>query len=293
MKINKNLNKAKKEKNDEFYTLIEDIEKELIHYKEHLRDKVVFCNCDDPEWSNFWKYFILNFKDLGLKKLISTHYKEDNISSYGLIFEGEYKSDGTPNTKKFELKGNGDFKSEECIELLKECDIVITNPPFSLFRSYVALLLEHKKDFLIIGNQNAITYKEIFPLFKDDLLWMGYNFVKNFKKPDGTLQSFGNICWFTNIDIKKRHIELELTKKYNEKDFPKYDNYNIINVNKLTDIPSDYEGVMGVPITYIEKYNPKQFKILGIANSARWIGYECFTIINKKRIYNRILIQKI
>lgn len=263
---NGNLNAAKAAKDDEYYTQIADIEKELKYYKKHFKDKVVFCNCDDPTWSEFWRYFHLNFEELGLKKLISTHY-DPKEATYKLEYTGGNDTDIEVG-KKTILTQNGDFRSEECIELLKEADICCTNPPFSLFRAFIGQLMEYKKKFIIIGNSNAITYKEVFPLLKDNKVWLGYNYVKEFKKPDGTIKKFGNICWFTNLDIDKRHEELILWKKYkgNEKEYPKYDNYNAINVNKLTDIPCDYEEIMGVPITFLDKHNPKQFELLGLTS---------------------------
>lgn len=295
MSKNKNLHSAKKEKNDEFYTLYEDIEKEVEEYKDQLKDKIIFCNCDDPESSNFWKYLSNNFTYYGLKKLISSHY-DPNGNSYKLEISRDINNDGNVDkldTQKTTFKGNGDFRSDECIEILKECDIVITNPPFSLFREYIAQLMEYDKKFLIIGNYNAITYKEVFRYIKDNKLWLGNSFVKNFIKPNGEIQKFGNICWFTNLDNKKRHIDLirdVLYKKYNEVDYPKYDNYDAININKVADIPVDYFGCMGVPITFLEKYNPNQFEIVGNEynlNIEKGRGY-----INGKRMYSRIFIKR-
>ena len=276
---NANLHKAKKAKNDEFYTQLEDISKEVSYYKNHFEGKTVLCNCDDPEWSNFWKFFHDVFNDWNLKKLISTHYNMDGSSSYALFF------DGNEVTKK-ELVGNGDFASEECIEFLKEADIVVTNPPFSLFRKYVALLMEYEKEFLIIGNKNAITYKEIFPLIKENKMWLGYNSPTDFKQPDGSVkkQMSGLTRWFSNLDIPKRHKPLIPELKYSyEKHpewYPKYDNYDAINVgyvgddeklqrqtNKVSYIPYDYKGVMGVPITFLDKYNPDEFEIIELGNS--------------------------
>lgn len=242
---NNNLHKAKKEKNDEFYTQITDIEKELKHYKEHFKNKTIFMNCDDPSWSNFWLYFSMNFEYLGLKKIISTHY-EDSKPSYKLemINMGE--------TIKTTLTQNGDFRSPECIELMQESDIVVTNPPFSLFREYIAQLIEYEKKFIVIGNNNAITYKEIFKLIKENKLWLGINQVKEFKQPDGTIKKFGNIGWYTNLTHNKRNQEIILFKQYegNESNYPKYDNYDAIEVSKVKDIPIDYDGAMGVPITF-------------------------------------------
>ena len=287
---NSNLANARNAKNDEFYTQLTDVSKELKHYRKHFKGKTVFCNCDDPTWSAFWKYFHLNFTVLGLKKLISTHYDKDE-PTYKMVYEGGDDNNIEVGVKT-PLQGNGDFRNQECIELLKESDIVVTNPPFSLFRDYVAQLMEYGKKFIIIGSKNAITYKEFFPLLKDNKVWIGYNNVNNFQQPDGSFKKFGNIGWFTNLDIKKRHENLILYKQYSLEEYPKYDNYDVINVNKVAEIPIDYDGVMGVPITFLDNYCEEQFEILGIANSARWINYECYTLINNKKIYNRILIRK-
>lgn len=273
MKKNRNLNKAQKAKNDEFYTQLTDIEKELKHYKEHFRGKVVYCNCDDPTVSAFFTYFSRNFKALGLKKLIATCYKSDvatQRSQHGspravkLEYEGGAPND-MPTAEDIgmhRLKGDGDFRSEESTELLKESDIVVTNPPFSLFREYVAQLIEHDKKFLIIGSINAITYKEIFPLIKENKLWMGNKTPKEFRQPDGTMKKFGNIAWFTNLTHSKRNEPLFLWKEYTPELYPKYDNYDAIEVSKTADIPGNYEGVMGVPITFLDKYSPEQFEIV-------------------------------
>lgn len=250
---NDNLHKAKSAKNDEFYTQLTDVSKELMHYKKHFKDKIVFCNCDDPARSAFWKYFHLNFEELGLKKLISTHYDKEE-ATYKMEYEGGNDNDIEFGIKT-PLKGNGDFRDEECLELLDECDIVVTNP-FSLFRVYIAVLMEHQKKFLVIGNKNAITYKEFFPLLKDNKVWIGCTNVKEFLQPDGSIKKFGNIGWFTNLDVAKRHEKLVLWKNYTPKEYPKYDNYDAINVNKVSEIPCDYNGVMGVPITFMDKYNP-------------------------------------
>lgn len=283
------LNKASVAKEDEFYTQMSDIEKELKHYKGHFRDKVVFCNCDDPETSNFWKYFELNFEFLGLKKLIATHY-EDSKPSYKLELVRDENGDGRIDKQdiiKTPLVQNGDFRSPECIEIMDGADIVVTNPPFSLFREYIALLLEHKKSFLVIGSQNNITYKEIFPLLKENKLWLGYHsgdmefVVPDYYKPRATryreengikYRSMGNICWFTNLDIEKRHEDMILYKTYSSEEFPAYDNYNAVNVNKVADIPCDYFEVMGVPITFMNNYNPDQFEILGITDRQNTSG---------------------
>ncbi|MDQ1341184.1 MAG: hypothetical protein QG567_2342 [Campylobacterota bacterium] len=289
--LNKNLHSAKKGKNDEFYTQLTDIEKELRHYKEHFKNKVVFCNCDDPRMSNFFHYFSYNFENLGLKKLITTCYKNqsrdlfsDNESEKAIWLEytGDKNGDKVPNPEEIgihPLNGDGDFRSEESIELLKQADIIVTNPPFSLFREYVAQLVEYDKKFIIVGHQNAITYKEIFKLIKDNKLWLGYGFHRNMAHfvnkhyvdyasdvdhKEGMIRVSG-VVWYTNIDTKKRHEDLMLYKTYygNESEYPKYDNYDAINVDKTKEIPMDYEGVIGVPITFIDKYNPEQFEILG------------------------------
>lgn len=260
MSANANLHKAKDAKNDEFYTQLTDVSKELMHYKQHFKDKIVLCNCDDPTWSAFWKYFHLNFAELGLKKLISTHYDKNN-PTYKMIYEGGDDNDIEVGTKT-PLEGNGDFRNAECIELLKEADIVVTNPPFSLFREYVAVLMEYEKRFLIIGNKNAITYKDFFPLLQEDKIWIGNTNVKEFLQPDGTIKKFGNIGWYTNLDIAKRHQKIITWKSYTPSEYPTYDNYAAINVDKVADIPVDYDGVMGVPITFLDCYNPDQFEIV-------------------------------
>lgn len=255
------LNNAKKAKNDEFYTRLTDVSKELMHYKQHFKDKIVLCNCDDPTWSAFWRYFHLNFEVLGLKKLISTHY-DKNEPTYRMEYTGGDDNDIEVGVKT-PLEGNGDFRNKECLGLLDESDIVVTNPPFSLFREYVAVLMEHQKKFLIIGNKNAITYKEFFPLLKNDEVWIGCTNVKEFLQPDGSIKKFGNIGWFTNLDVAKHHEKLILWKNYTPEEYPKYDNYPGINVDKVSDIPCDYDGVMGVPITFMDSYCPEQFEIVG------------------------------
>lgn len=289
---NSNLHSAKKEKNDEFYTLLSDIEKELKHYKHHFKDKVVLCNCDDPDWSNFFVYFSKNFVSLGLKKLISTHYSIDG-KGHKLVIENK---PGTPITMapvKTELKGAGDFRGDECIEILKEADIVVTNPPFSLFREYVAQLIEYDKKFLIVGNMNALSYKEIFPLIKDNKVWLGYNSVSQFQQVDGSIKKFGNILWYTNLEIDKRHEELILYKDYDENLYPKYDNYDAINVDKVKDIPKDYYGCVGVPITFLDKYCVEQFEIVGAMTTTKVDGYNYgYPYIKGKKQYARILIRR-
>lgn len=322
---NKNLYKASKAKKDEFYTQIVDIEKELKHYKDQFRGKTVFCNCDDPKESNFVKYFSMNFEHLGLKKLIATHFKDANLftkePAYKLEYTGDKNGNRMPDPDEFITKmiGTGDFRSKECIELLKEADIVVTNPPFSLFREYVAQLVKYKKKFLILGDQNAIIYIEIFNLIKENKLWLGYdnNGTKWFqvpmdydiptesrKKIENGIQYFsmGRILWFTNLDTIKRHQEMNFYKKYTPKEYLKYDNYNAIEVSRVADIPMDYERVMGVPITFLDKYNPKQFEILGSDYSVKqgllpelvnpsWKGKIDRGYLQGKRLYGRILIK--
>ena len=295
---NSALNAARAAKEDEFYTQLPDIERELYHYSEHFRGKVVFCNCDDPEESNFWVYFRDNFDRLGLKKLISTHYEEGK-NSYKMELTGARYDDGVLNFDNFittPLKGDGDFRSEECVEIMKEADVIVTNPPFSLFREYVALLMEHGKQFLIIGGLNAVKYKEIFPLIKENMLWLGHHGgdmafkVPSYSTPRATRywedetgqkwRSLGNIYWFTNLDHSKRHEELICYKKYSPEEYPHYENYDAINVNKIAEIPVDYDGVMGVPITFFDKHNPDQFEILGMCENMDDYGL-------KTKVYTR------
>ena len=294
---NTSLRTAKKVKNDEFYTRLEDINEEMNHYEDKFRGKVVFCNCDDPKWSNFWKYFHLNFSALGLKKLISTHYDKTE-PTYKMEYTGGDDNDIEVGVRT-PLEGNGDFRNQECLDLLDEADIVVTNPPFSLFREYVAVLMEHNKKFLIIGNKNAITYKEIFPLLKENKIWLGYNAVHDFLQLDGSTKKFGNIGWFTNLDINKRHEKLTLWKHYTLEEYPKYDNYDAINVDKVNQIPCDYDGVMGVPITFLDKYNPEQFEIIDgigrysiLKNEETKANGKYLSMINGKAKYFRILIKK-
>lgn len=316
---NSNLRKAAKAKNDEFYTMIDTVGKELIHYKKHLKDKIVLCNCDDPKSSAFWKYLHLNFSEFGLKKIVSTYYNEN-----GIAFKTEYTGGDDNNIEngiKTQLKGNGDFRSEECLNILDECDIVITNPPFSLFRDFVDVMMKYKKKFLIIGNLNTVICKQIFPFIKNNLLWLGVsihssgaNFYipndyplnkKNWSK-DETGRIFvklGMVRWFTNLEHDFRiKSKLNLHEHYTPEKYPKYDNYNAINVNKVAEIPVDYDGVMGVPITFIDKYNPEQFEILGVTET--WdksekvqsirIPYKgsLNASVNDKQLYKRILIRK-
>lgn len=301
---NSNLHAAKTAKNDEFYTRLADIENELKHYKPFFKGKVVYCNCDDARESNFFKYFSMNFEHLGLKKLVTTGYNP-NGKGVMLVYEGDQNGNRMPDDNEItvtELEGDGDFRSEECVELLKQADVVVTNPPFSLFREYVAQLMEYGKKFLIIGNQNAITYKEIFPYIKDNKLWLGMNYVKEFMQPDGTIKSFGNINWYTNIENPKRNHPIDLYKKYysNECEFPKYDNYDAIEVGRVSDIPMDYDGVMGVPITFLYKYCLDQFEIVG-ATESEGTGFSngVFSggdvkqaLVNGQRVYKRIFIRR-
>ena len=294
MSKNANLHTAKTAKNDEFYTMLTDIEKEMRYYKDFFKGKVVYCNCDDARESNFFKYFSLNFEFLGLKKLISTGYKADG-KGVMLVYEGDKNGNRRVDNEEIivnELNGDGDFRSEECIEYLKECDVVVTNPPFSLFREYVKQLMDYNKKFLVIGNQNAITYKEIFPYIKNNQLWLGMNFVKAFEKPNGDIQKFRNISWFTNIENKRRNEKLDLYKRYSFEDYPKYDNYDAINVDKVDEIPMDYDGVMGVPITFLFKYNPKQFTIIDMSTMSG-VSANYWTMINGVPKYSRVFIKKI
>lgn len=331
---NKNLNKAKEAKKDEFYTQLEDINNELKHYREHFRGKTVLCNCDDPRVSNFFTYFAYNFEFLGLKKLITTCYKNQNADLFSqgqcekavyLVYEGDKNGNHIPDAEEIgvlPLEGDGDFRSRECIELLKEADIVVTNPPFSLFREYVAQLIEYDKKFLIIGNQNAITYKEIFPLFQQNKLWLGYGFNAGnayFSVPETNMEyaagvydvntkmvKFRNCHWFTNLETAKRHEDLILYKKYTPEEYPKYINYDAIEVGKTADIPCDFEGLMGVPITFLDKYSPDQFEIIGKSSdlgdmteirkmgNARGGGPRFYIMKNDTptRMYERIVIRR-
>lgn len=356
--LNTNLNKAAKAKTDEFYTQLVDIEKELAHYKKQFRGKVVYCNCDDPFESNFFKYFAANFNELKLKKLIATSFVKSPITGGTLpLFDmkglkpkgkepfkieiNEVKDldrDGAVGIKDVELlikrnanvssslKGNGDFRSEECIALLKEADIVVTNPPFSLFREYVAQLIGHKKRFVIIGNKNAVTYKETFKWIKENKLWVGntpmgvdmlFDVPKKFagelkaaKKEgsgyriiNGTIKGRAQAVWFTNLRVAKRQEKLVLYKKYSSKEYPTYDNYDAINVDKTADIPKDYKGVIGVPITFLDKYNPNQFEIVGCDYDVKegllpklinpkWKGKIDRAYLKGQRLYSRILIRR-
>lgn len=295
---NKKLNKASVVKDDEFYTQLSDIEKELIFYKNHFEDKVVFCNCDDPLESNFWKYFSLNFEHLKLKKLISTHYETDK-PSYKL--EMVNVVDQTHNTSKLEiiktdLKQNGDFRSPESIAILEESDIVVTNPPFSLFIEFISTLIHHNKKFLVIGNKTAISYQEIFRMLKNDQMWLGANVSSgsmNFLRSSGETKSVGSY-WYTNLTLSKRLEDLILFKKYYGKEYsyPKYDNYDAINVDKTIEIPDDYEGSMGVPISFLQHHNPDQFELLGHMSTTKISDVNFgYPYINKKKKFARIIIK--
>ena len=345
---NSNLHQAKREKNDEFYTQLSDIENELKHYREHFQGKIVFCNCDDPYESNFFKYFALNFNRLRLKKLIAifeiSGYEEIANKAYKIevnqvkdseewVFDLEDIKLLIKQNREFikvsPLKGNGDFsagdfRSRASIKILQEADIVVTNPPFSLFREYLDQLVEYGKNFLILWNMNAITYKEVFPLIKENRLWTGYGFNMSmvYKSPYTNyleanrkfVRSKGYdpndnyikvpwVCWYTNLEHKKRHEELILYKNYSPAEYPKYDNYDAINVNKVADIPCDYEGVMGVPITFLDKYNPDQFEIVWRADAniagevmdcyIRWFKDKWWApLIRWVFVYKRILIRR-
>ena len=294
---NSNLQSAKRVKNDEFYTRYEDIESEVMKYRKQFRNKVIYLPCDDPaeKKSEFWSFFVNNFDAFGLKKLIATHYDE-NGKAYKIWIDGDTSNDGyidDGDAMQEDLTGNGDFRSPECMDIMRECDIVVTNPPFSLFREFVDALMSTNKKFLIIGNQNAFTYKEIFKLIRENKIWTGHNMVKKFNQPDGSIKEFGNVCWFTNMENSKRNEEFIFTKTYNPIDYPKYDNYDAIEVNKIVNIPSDYDGVMGVPITFIYKYNPNDFEILG--DSRYHDGSDIandINFINGKGLYRRVLIRR-
>ena len=335
MAKNTALGQAKKAKKDEFYTQLSDIENEVMHYKEHFKGKTVFCNCDDPKVSNFFVFFVRNFKEFGLKRLITTCYKNSQYElfsqhdeEHAVMLDYRGGDDNNPDIKKIAataipLKGDGDFRSNECIELLKEADIVVTNPPFSLFREYVAQLIKYEKKFLIIGNQNAITYKEIFPLIKDNRMWLGYgftggaaHFINNHYEDyavssnhqEGMIRVSG-VVWFTNLEHSKRHEPLDLYKTYSPEEYPTYDNYDAIEVSKTVNIPSNYYGMMGVPITFMDKYCPEQFEIIWQASGntrastphdiLKKMNYRkhpedrggC-SVIKGKRTYGRIIIQR-
>lgn len=322
---NKQLNKASVAKKDDFYTQLSDIEKEMRYYKDYFRGKVVFCNCDDSFESNFFKYFAMNFNSLGIKKLIATSFGNSENKPYKVILTEvkDQNSDGRVDLSDVEyilkhedgvmslLQEDGDFRSQECIDLLEQCDVVVTNPPFSLFREYIAQLMEYQKDFIIIGNQNAITYKEIFPLFMANKIWYGasiHSHGRDFRVPDDyPLHAYEyrtdengakyinvkGVRWFTNVDYKERHDELVLYKKYNPTDYPKYDTYDAIEVGKSGDIPFDYDGIMGVPISFIDKYNPDQFEIVGEFNHGKDGDFDlALPSVNGKVHFKRIAIRR-
>ena len=312
---NKNLHQAKNNKKDEFYTQLSDIANELRHYKHHFKDKIVYCNCDDPRVSNFFHYFAYNFEHLGLKKLITTCFKNQDADLFSenesekaiyLEYTGDKNGNKVPDIEEIgvhELKGDGDFRNPESIELLKQADIVVTNPPFSLFREYVAQLIEYDKKFIILGNQNAITYKEIFKLIKENKMWLGYSLDGRniwFRIPDN-YETYHKIegeekyafvastIWYTNLEHNKRFQEIILHKKYQIEDYPKYENYDAINIDKVVNIPYNFDGKMGVPITFLHKYNPDQFEIIGIgiSNSGIEIGVEPYKEEHKK--YRKVI----
>lgn len=288
---NNNLHKAKNAKDDEFFTKLSDIENELRNYKHHFNGKVVLCNCDESEHTNFYKYFELNFIALNLKKLICVGYRSNRVAEVHVL---ERVADYRVNEYNIPLKGHGDFRDQESIDFLQEADIVVTNPPFSLFREFVAQLVEYNKKFLIIGNKNAISYKEIFPLIKNNKLWLGCTIPTEFTRPDGSIDKLGTLTrWFTNLDTAKRHEELFTGVTYERGMkkglYQKYDNYDAINVDKVKDIPTDYEGVMGVPITYLDRHNPDQFEIIKFRKG----DDDKDLAINGHVPYFRILIKKI
>ena len=304
---NTNLHSARKSKNDEFYTQYKDIEKEIAHYKDHFYGKSIYCNCDDPAHSNFWKYFVDNFYDLNLSKVVCTYLGEESyVTEYDGIGESRRR-----------LMGDGDFRSSECVDLLREADIVVTNPPFSLFREYIAQLMEYDKNFLVIGNMNAITYKEVFPLIRGNRLWLGiysnktleFQLSREYEQCD-RIDEYGNkygkvpaIGWFTNMEHGKRNEELPLVQSYwnNPEKYPKYDNYDAIEVSRVVDIPMDYKGVMGVPITFLCKYNPEQFEMLhcndyrrspDVPKKQHGLVKDKESAINGNPVYVRILIRR-
>ena len=311
---NKKLQIAKAQKNDEFYTILSDIENELKHYKKQFKNKVVYCNCDDPKISNFFHYFAYNFEKLGLKSLITSCYKNQQMDLFSkhdsersilLEYKGDRNNNNVPDPEEIGvkyLKGDGDFRSQECIEILEKVDIVVTNPPFSLFREYIGQLVKYKKDFLVIGTWNAIGYKEIFKLIKNNKCWIGVNSNRNFSgfiipkhysmhgsearidDQGNRIVSSNNTCWFTNLNNQKRNNPIILHRKYHEEEYPKYENYDAINIDKTNDIPTDYDGLMGVPITFIDKYNPSQFEIiaLGVVGSIDFKNNRRMEILDKK-----------
>lgn len=310
VKPNASLNRAKFRKNDEFYTRLEDIEKEMIHYKEHFKNAIVYCNCDNPRYSNFWKYFHVNFTTLGLKKLMSTHIDLNGSKSYVMEYIGGGNDSNVLDGVIIPLKGNGDFRSDECVKLLRECDIVITNPPFSLFREYITLCLKNDVKFLILGNQNLSCSNELFSHMLNGKIQYGVSVRHggmNFYIPEhmkeasknvlldenGYFVHFGCIQWFTNIQHNFIPKPLVLTKHYDSLDYPKYDEYDAIEVNKVKNIPCDYEGIMGVPISFLSKWNPEQFEILGKFNWGTHTDLDLAIVhVNGKKVYNRLAIRR-
>lgn len=319
MSRNGNLTVAKAARHDEFYTRFADVERELAHYRARFRGKVVYCNCDDPSRSSFWRYFHLNFGPLGLRRLVSTHYR-DGKSSYAFEYGGGDDNDVSAGVRT-ELSGDGDFRSPECAALLDECDVVVTNPPFSLFREFAGSLTERGKKFLIVGNVNAVTYKEFFPLLQRGEVWPGcaFNETWSFVVPDDyvataveggeRLAKVPGICWYTNLDHDRRHEPLELLRTYNPSDYPRYDNYDAINVGRTADIPADYDGLMGVPVSFLGRYCPEQFELVwkAFGNTRATtqpelldaLGYRKHPedrgglgVINGRRVYARLLIRR-
>lgn len=322
--LNQNLNKAKSSKNDEFYTQLTDIEKEMKHYRKHFRDKVIYCNCDDPRVSNFFHYFSYNFEKLGLRKLMATCYKSQTMELFSkndseqavyLEYNGDKNGNKIPDIEEIgikKLKGDGDFRSNEAIEILEQADIVVTNPPFSLFRDYISQLISKDKKFIVLGNQNAITYVGVFEFIRDNKLWLGVDNggTKWFEVPDDydiTTESrkkiengkkyfsMGSIMWYTNLETKKRSEELILYKKYTPEEYPKYDNYDAIEVSTYLDIPADYDGVMGVPVTFLDKYNPNQFEILGSNRGVNQDPNKIYgrgSYLNGKETFKRLFIRR-
>ena len=299
MSDNGNLHAAKREKNDEFYTSIDDVAAEMAYYEGQFQGRTVLCNCDDPEWSAFWRYFSDNFRRLGLKRLISTHYEEGR-SSYRLDINAPCQQ-----TLPIDMRGDGDFRSAECLALLDEADIVCTNPPFSLFREYISTLMEHGKRFIVLGALNAVSYKEVFPYIRDGRMWLGpsqCNGTKDYRTPDGSVKKLGNTIWFTNMDHSQRHEPAVLTKRLIDGEYPIYDNYDAINVDRAADIPSDYEGVMGVPISFLDKLCPEQFELVGM--TASWDETPAMAaiktsaehrhgpFIDGRELYKRVLIRR-
>lgn len=305
---NSNLNRSKVYKNDEFYTVISDIESEVYNYRDYFAGKSVYCNCDDPATSKFWEFFHVHFSEFGITKLTSTFYSEDR-NTYRFEYTGGNDSNITCGTR-YDLYGNGDFRNTNCIKLLQDHDIIVTNPPFSLFHDYIEILVYYKKSFLFLGNMNAVTYRDFFPLLNNGTVWFGVNSgemsftVPDSEKPrktrfwiDDTGQkwrSIGNSCWFTNIDHNRHHELFTSTAKYDPTKYRMYDDGSALNVDHLEDIPMDYDLPMGVPITFLAKHNPDQFTILGLANSSGYIGnFKCITRIDGEKVYNRVIIQKV